>query len=54
MVAQMNEHVYCIWCGSKGGFVNHLMIVGTGDNAIVECEWCSMKIVLQSTKGESK
>ena len=48
------EHIFCIWCGSKGGFVNRLMIVGTADNAIVECEWCSMKISINTHKAVSE
>jgi len=35
------DYVFCVWCGSKGGFANQLLIKGTGDNAIVECEWCT-------------
>jgi hypothetical protein len=31
----------CVWCGSKGGFVNRLVphIVGVNE-VMYECEWC--------------
>jgi len=41
----------CIWCGSKGGFVNRLIINLVGeDAAIYECEWCSLKISVDLLK----
>ena len=45
-----NEHLYCVWCGSKGGFANQLIIHRTGVDAIIECEWCSMGDNLRSSK----
>jgi len=35
------DYVFCSLCGSKGGFVNQLLIIGNDENAIVECEWCA-------------
>jgi len=41
----------CIWCGTKGGFVNRLIINLVGDDeAIYECEWCSLKISVDLLK----
>jgi len=41
----------CIWCGSKGGFVNRLIINIVGeDAAIYECEWCALKISVDLLK----
>ena len=41
----------CAWCGSKGGFVNPLMIHPAGqDMALIECEWCSMKKSREASK----
>jgi hypothetical protein len=33
----------CIWCGTKGGFVNRLMISPLEDRseALSECEFCA-------------
>jgi hypothetical protein len=45
------DYVFCIWCGTTGGFANGLIIKGSGDNAIVECRWCSLGVnVLSSVK----
>lgn len=41
----------CVWCGTKGGFVNRLIINLVGDDeAIYECEWCSLKIEVELLK----
>lgn len=45
----------CVWCGSKGGFVNQLIIHRVGmDASIVECEWCSLKIDIELMKEVSE
>ena len=30
----------CVWCGSPGGYVNRLVVSGSDEDAIAECEWC--------------
>ena len=44
--------MYCVYCGSKGGFANRLIIhpAGSDDMALIECEWCSMKKTLEASK----
>ena len=45
------QKMMCVWCGSKGGFVNQLIIHRVGmDASIVECEWCSLKIDINLMK----
>lgn len=38
--------MYCLFCGSKGGFVNRLLISPLDDRsaAIAECEFCSANL----------
>jgi hypothetical protein len=41
----------CAWCGSKGGFVNRLIIhLIEMQDAIYECEWCTLKIDVELMK----
>ena len=41
----------CIWCGTKGGFANRLILSPVGlDNALYECEWCAIKIEVEFMK----
>jgi len=41
----------CVWCGTKGGFANKLIIHLIGmQGAIYECEWCAIKIEVQLMK----
>lgn len=41
----------CVWCGSKGGFANRLIINMVGqDESICECEWCLLKISVELMK----
>jgi hypothetical protein len=41
----------CVWCGSKGGFVNRLWIHLVDDlEPVCECEWCSLKIEIELMK----
>jgi len=43
----MSHGLTCIWCGTKGGFANDLIIHRTGDDAIIECRWCSLGAVVK-------
>ena len=38
------DYIFCVWCGSTGGFANALFIKSKDNNAIVECQWCSANI----------
>jgi hypothetical protein len=40
----------CVWCGSKGGFANKLIIYPCSQGAVYECEWCSLKIEVSFMK----
>jgi len=43
----------CVWCGTKGGFANMLIlhIVRAEElSNIAECEWCSLKIEVSFMK----
>lgn len=49
------KEMMCIWCGSKGGFVNRLIVYLDGENnGIIECEWCSMKKSIDASKNAIK
>jgi hypothetical protein len=50
-MALRGQRMMCAWCGSKGGFANRLIISLTSwDEAIYECEWCSLKIDVELMK----
>ncbi len=38
--------MYCLFCGSKGGFVNRLVITPLEDksDALAECEFCAANL----------
>ena len=38
----------CIWCGTKGGFANFLII----REDLVECEWCAANARVEAKKVE--
>ncbi len=50
----MSSELTCVWCGTKGGFANYLLIHRTGLDAIIECRWCSVGATLTEYKGEAK
>ena len=32
----------CLWCGTRGGVINQLIIyVASDGTAVYECEWCT-------------
>ena len=44
----------CVWCGTKGGFANRLIIhLVEMEASIAECEWCSLKIEVTFMKEAS-
>ena len=44
----------CVWCGTKGGFANRLIIyLVEMEASIAECEWCSLKIEVNFMKEAS-
>ena len=46
----------CAYCGTKGGFVNHLItyVVSPYGDELYECEWCSIKTTDNALKGISQ
>ena len=57
----LHERVYqmqCVWCGTKGGFVNnlviHLTFIGDKAHGITECSWCMKATTFAGTKEQSE
>jgi hypothetical protein len=42
--------IVCIFCDSKGGWINQLRIYPASDTALICCDWCATDFQIKATR----
>jgi hypothetical protein len=42
--------IVCIFCESKGGWLNQLRIYPASDTALIVCDWCAKDMEIRATR----